>query len=182
MSIKASVQGFLAPAPAGQEVEVGATESFPHTFVCPLEFKLYDLQVNGTSKKAACPSNSPYIIAADEDFILSVIVEFTPSPLAQTLMCLGVPVTITFSLEGYGSRTAELDLDYSFKTYAGEYKYLVQLQTKAIDTNPIMTPGLYEIAAVAEIGGKIGNCPAPIWGHGYVEEALLEVYAAGEDA
>ncbi len=181
MSMKASVQGFLAPAPAGQEVEVGTTEGYPRTFVCPLEFKLYDLQVNGTSKKAACPSNSPYIVAADEDFILSVIVEFTPSPLAKTLMCLGVPVTITFSLEGFGAQTAELDLKYDFTTTAGKFVYKVELQTKAIDTNPIMTPGLYEIAAVAEIGGRIGNCPAPIWGHGYVQEALLEIYAAGED-
>lgn len=179
---KASVQGFLAPAPAGQDVEVGATEAFPRTFVCPLEFKLYDLQVNGTSKLRACPANSPYIVAADEDFILSVIVEFTPSPLAKTLMCLGVPVTITFSLEGFGAQTAELDLKHSFTTVANKFVYKVELQTKAEETNPVMTPGLYEIAAIAEIGGRIGNCAAPIWGHGYVQEALLEIYAAGQDA
>lgn len=174
-------KGFLAPAPVGQEVEVGTSESFPHTFVCPLQFSLYDLQVNGTSTKDACPSNSPYIVASNEDFILSVIVKFEKNPLSQTLMCLGVPVTITFSLEGYGAKTAELDLSASLITQPGQFIYPVQLRTKAQDTNPIMTPGLYEIAAVAEIGGKIGNCDAPIWGHGYVEEALLEVYAAGED-
>ncbi len=182
MSIEASVSNpaFLSDVP-GQHKETGVTESFPHTFVCPLEFTLYDLQVNGTSKKPACPSISPYIVASDEDFILSVIVEFTPSPLAKTLMCLGVPVAITFSLEGYGAKTAELDLTYNFTTVAGQYAYKAELRTKANATNPIMTPGLYEIAAVAEIGGRIRECPAPIWGHGYVEEALLEVYAAGED-
>jgi hypothetical protein len=174
-------QGFLAPAPAGQDVEVGSTESFPRTFVCPLEFAMYDLQVNGLSTKAACPSNSPYIVAQDEEFILSVIIEFKKNPLTQTLMCLGVPVAITYSLEGFGAKAAELDLVYNFTTVANQYIYKAELKTRAIDTDPIMTPGLYEIAAVAEIGGKIGNCAAPIWGHGYVQEALLEVYAAGED-
>lgn len=181
MSIKASVQGFLAPAPVGQRVEVGATESFPRTFVIPMEFKLYDLQVNGTSSTPASPANSPYIVASDEEFILSAIVEFTPTPLAKTLMCLGVPVTVTFSLEGYGAQAVELDLDYSFTTKVNQFKYLVQLKTKATDTNPKMAAGLYQIAAIAQIGGKVGNCPAPIWGHGYVDQALLQVYAAGQD-
>ncbi len=182
MSVTPIAAEFLAPAPGGQRPEVSDTESFPRTFVCPLEFKLYDLQVNGTSKKAACPSNSPFIVASDEDVIYSVIVEFTPSPLAKTLMCLGIPVGITFSLEGYGAKAAELDLDYNFTTYANVYKYRAEIKVKPNATTPKMTPGLYQIAAVARIGGKVGNCPSNIWGHGYVDQALLEVYAAGEEA
>jgi hypothetical protein len=175
-----AIQGFLTASEA-QEQERRSSESFPNAFVCPLEFSMYDLQVNGTSAKGACPSNSPYIVAQDEEFVLSVIIEFKKNPLTQTLMCLGVPVTITYSLEGFGAKAAELDLAYSFTSVADKYVYKAELKTTALDTNPIMTPGLYEIAAVAEIGGKIGNCAAPIWGHGYVQEALLEVYAAGQD-
>lgn len=169
-------------ATTGQRVEVGTTESFPRSFVCPLEFKLYDLQVKGTSKKAACPANSPFIVASNEEVEFSVNVEFTPSPLAKLLMCLGTPITIVYSLEGYGRRAAELDLEKTIITEAGKYLYNVALKAIPNHTTPVMTPGLYQIAAVARIGGSIGKCPSDIWGHGYVDQALLEVYAAGEES
>jgi len=166
----------------GQRIEVGVSEAFPRSFICPLEFKLYDLQVKGTSKKAACPTNSPFIVAGDEEVEFSVNVEFVPSPLAKLLMCLGTPITIVFSLEGYGRRAAELDLEKTIITEAGKYLYNVSLKATPNNTTPAMTPGLYQIAAVARIGGTIGKCPSGIWGHGYVDQALLEVYAAGEES
>jgi hypothetical protein len=169
-------------AQPGQRVETTVSESFPRTFSCPLEFKLYDLQVKGTSMKAACPANSPFIVAGDEAVEFSVNVEFTPSPLAKLLMCLGTPITIVYSLEGYGRRAAELDLEKTIITEPGKYAYKVSLKAIPNNTAPAMTPGLYQIAAVARIGGTIGKCPSGIWGHGYVDQALLEVYAAGEES
>ncbi len=174
-------QEYLVAQP-GQRVETGVTESFPRSFSVPLEFKLYDLQAKGSSMRPASPANSPFIVAGNEEVEFSVKVEFTPSPLAKLLMCLGTPITIVYSLEGYGRRAAELDLEKTIITEAGKFLYTVSLKAIPNNTAPTMTPGLYQIAAVARIGGTIGKCPSGIWGHGYVDQALLEVYAAGEES
>lgn len=164
----------------GQPDENTLTETRSRAIVGPVTFKLYDLDVRGLGNNPADPINSQYIVAADEYFVASVKVEFNRTPLTELLMCLGTRIRIDFGLEGFGIRAVELNLDATYLTTSGVYTYLVETPpTRPVDLN--MPAGLYEIGAVATIGPVENPCTTKIWGHGYIQEVLLQVYPAGQE-
>jgi hypothetical protein len=166
----------IGTQPLGQ---LSATETYSDSILGPVSFRLSNLRIAGSSVKPAAPSQSPYIIAANETFAVSVDIEFNKTPLTSLLMCLGTKVKMDFAFEGYGKNAAELDLMASLTTVKGQYKYT--LTFTGVPQSVAMTPGLYEVAAVATIGPVDHQCSTCVFGHGYIGEVLLEVYAAGEE-
>lgn len=165
---------------AGQPNELTNSETRSQSIVGPVTFTLSNLDVRGLGNIPADPANSQYIVAEDEYFVISVDVEFNKTPLTELLMCLGTRINIDFGLEGYGIKAAELNLSATYVTQKGVYKYhLESAPTRPADQN--MLTGLYEIGAVATIGPVENPCTTKIWGHGYIERVLLQVYGAGQE-
>lgn len=171
--------GFRGTEAEGEQPrEVSATETRSRTIVGPVTFELHDLRVRGLGTKSADPVNSPFIISEDEGYELSVNVVFNRSPLTELLMCLGTRVTIDFGLEGYG-KAPETDVQASIITTKGQFSYSLVYQ--GVARRDGLTPGLYAIGAVATVGPVENKCTTKIWGHGYIQEVLLEVYASGQE-
>jgi hypothetical protein len=164
----------------GQHDEVTLSETRTQSIVGPVTFKLSNLDVRGLGTNPADPTNSQYIVAEDEYFVASVDVEFNKTPLTELLMCLGTRIYIDFGLEGYGFKATELNLSATKLSEKGVYKYhLETTPTRPADQG--MLAGLYEIGAVARVGPVENKCTTKIWGHGYIEEVLLQVYGAGQE-
>lgn len=173
-------QGFRpGNVPAGQTAEVKDTETRSRSIVGQVTFDLTDLEVRGLGNNPAAPSNSPFIVAEDEEYELSVNVTFNRSPLTELLMCLGTRIIIDFGLEGYGRNAPEVDVQASYLTQKGKFSY--RLVHRAVAGRDGLKPGLYEIGAVATVGPVENECTTKIWGHGYIKEVLLEVYPANQD-
>lgn len=167
-----------------QRPQVGATETYSSAILGPAAFTMTNLRVAGRAGSPlppnyVAPAQSPYIIAGDEVFDISVDIEFVKNPLTELLMCLGTRVKVDFVFEGYGSAASEIDLSESLKTEKGKYAYTVTYT--GIPNKVGLKSGLYEIGAVAEIGPVENACSTKIFGHGYLAEILLEVYPAGQD-
>ncbi len=170
-----------------QPVVIGAQSPFQHAdtemytddILGPVWFSLTNLRVGGTNTNPAAPAQSKYIIAEDEQYSVSVDIEFNKAPLSSLLMCLGTRISVDFAFEGFGKAAAEVDLTQAILTAKGVYKYTVTYT--GVPLKDGLTPGLYEIAAVADIGPVENKCQTPVFGHGYIEEVLLEVYPKGEE-
>lgn len=180
MDAMATIAQFKGPnIPEGQTAEVSTSETRSRTIVGPVTFKLENLRVRGLGTKPADPSNSPFIIAEDEQYELGVDVVFNRTPLTELLMCLGTRIIIDFGLEGYGKNAPEVDVQAKLVTTKDQYTY--QLIYRGVAQRDGLKPGLYEIGAVATVGPVENRCTTKIWGHGYIKEVLLEVYASGQE-
>jgi len=170
---------ITCPCPFPQPPQFSDTETYSADMLGPVWFCLSNLRVGGTNANPAAPAQSKYIIAADETYSISVDVKFNKTPLTSLLMCLGTLVTIDFAFEGFGKNATEVDLTKTIKTQRGVYEYTVTYT--GVPNADGLTEGLYEIAAVADIGPVENECKTPIFGHGYIAAVLLEVYPAGEE-
>jgi hypothetical protein len=156
-----------------------ATETYSKNILGPVFFEMGHLRVAGTAgeplpPEQVAPEQSPYIIAADEQFSVSLDLRFNKSPLTELLMCLGTEVKISFAFEGVGGRATEVDLDASLVTEKDKYEYTITY-TGTPNTDGL-APGFYAIAAVATVGPAKHKCSQHIFGYGYIAKALLQVY------
>lgn len=174
MNMETIASAAIAPQPN----QYGATETYSDNILGPVSFRLSNLQVAGSNVKPAAPAQSPYIIGSNEKYAISVDIEFNKTPLTALLMCLGTNVSVDFAFEGYG-KAGDLDLVKAIKTQKGQYKYTVTYE--GVPTKDGLVSGLYQIAAVATIGPVDNACSTCVFGHGYLEQVLLEVYPAGEE-
>lgn len=175
-----TVRSFQGNEALGQQPrEVSDEETRSTAVVGQVTFDLKNLRVRGLGTKPAAPSNSPFIIAENEEYELTVDIEFNRSPLTELLMCLGTRMTVNFGLEGYGISAPEVDVQETLITYKGEFNYTIV--HRAIAKRDGLTPGLYEIGAVATIGPVENKCTTKIWGHGYIKEVVLQVYPEGQE-
>ncbi|HIK16400.1 MAG TPA: hypothetical protein IGS53_14110 [Leptolyngbyaceae cyanobacterium M33_DOE_097] len=163
----------------GQPREIAGTETRADYILGPVIFTLSNLRVYGRGTIPAEPSNSPFIIAEDEEFDVSVDVQFNRTPLTELLMCLGTRVCVDFGFEGIGVRARETNIEACIVTQKGLFKYTVQ-HTGRPDRHGLNS-GLYEIGAVATVGPVENECTTKIWGHGYIKEVLLQVYPSYQD-
>lgn len=174
------VQGFRGTEAIGaQPRELTDTEARSQTIVGPVTFKLMDLRVAGLGVNPADPVNSPFIIAENEAYELSLTVEFNQTPLTELLMCLGTEIVVDFGIEGYGINAPEVNVRKIIKTVKGQYSY--PIVREGIAGNDGLKPGLYEIGAVVTAGPVRNECTTKIWGHGYIKEVILQVYPAGQE-
>jgi hypothetical protein len=176
----AAARNFRGTEALGAQTrEVTDSETRSTAVVGQVNFELMDLRVGGLGNKPASPSNSPFIIAEDEKYKLSVEIEFNQSPLTELLMCLGTLITVNFGLEGYGIKAPEVDVQASIQTTKGQFKYVVEYEGTAQADG--LLPGLYEIGAVCTVGPVKNECTTKVWGHGYIKEVVLQVYPAGQE-
>ena len=117
-------QGFRGTEALGaQPRELTSSETRSQSIVGPVTFELKDLRVAGLGTNPADPTNSPFIIAEDEKYELSLTVEFNQTPLTELLMCLGTEITVDFGIEGYGINAPEVNVQKVIKTVKGQYSY-----------------------------------------------------------
>jgi hypothetical protein len=176
LSIPASAPVVVGPQNPNQYSD---TETYSKNILGPVWFTMKNLRVAGTAGDPVppvhvAPKQSPYIIASDEVFSLSVDIEFNHSPLSSLLMCLGTVMNIDFAFEGLGAKANELDLAVSDVTQKDKYTYT--LTYTSTPRNAGMDAGLYKIAAVATIGPANHPCSQFVLGYGYITEVLLQVY------
>lgn len=167
--------------PAQPLTEYSATETYSKNIIGPAFFEMSGLTLAGTAGIPAPPYNvapvqSPYIVADNEKFSVSLTVKFNKSPLTSLLMCLGTEVHVHFAFEGIGGKAAEQDLEVIICTEKDTFEYEVKWEGTPEDAN--LTPGLYGVAAVAQVGPVKHECSQPILGYGYLAGKLLQVYPA----
>ncbi|WP_225886976.1 hypothetical protein [Nodosilinea nodulosa] len=179
--------GILENAAALVETEVAGpqpkkqftdTETYSKNILGPVYFHLSNLRVYGKAglpvDQTVAPGQSPYIIATNEEFCVSVDIEFNQSPLTALLMCLGTRMTVDFAFEGLGGRATEIEWAVTDLTKKDEFNYT--LTYKATPDAAQLVPGLYAIAAVASIGPVENECSQHVLGYGYIAQQLLQVY------
>jgi hypothetical protein len=170
----------LAQKPAqAQPEQVGTTETYSDNILGPVGFTLSNLRIAAKNKKPAYAVQTPYIIGSEEQFSVSVDIEFNKTPLSVLLMCLKTRLVIDFAFEGYGKNAVETDVKATGFTQKGEFKYTLTYTTNAVSAK--LTAGLYSIAAIATIGPVENECSACVFGHGYLDRLLVEVYPSNEE-
>lgn len=166
-----------APATEGpQGPQHTDSETYSKNILGPVFFTLSNLNVAGSNPTPADPSQSQYIVAANETFTVSVDIEFNSSPLSKLLMCLGTSISVDFGFEGFGANANEADVKASIVTEKDVFKYTISWTGTAEAVK--LNSGLYEIGAVVTVGPGNNSCAQYVFGYGYIEEILLQVYPA----
>ena len=162
------------PPPSGPQNKEQPTisETYSNNILGPVSFELSYLNVVGSN---TAPNQSQYIVASNEPFKLSVQINFNSSPLSQLLMCLGTTVKVDFGLEGFGA-APDVDVTASIVTVKDQLVYVVTWE--GTPDMAKLTPGLYEIGATVTVGPSSHPCAQFVFGFGYIEEILLQVYPA----
>jgi hypothetical protein len=157
-------------------VQMSATETYSKNILGPVWFKLSNLTIAGTNTMPAAPEQSPYIIASNEQFTISVDIEFNNTPLTELVLCLGMELVAEFGIEGFG-KDAEVDLSAEVViTKKGELKYT--LSYTGTPDQAGLTPGFYQAASVVKIGPAKHPCSQKVLGYGYIGEIRFQVYQA----
>ncbi|HEY9834282.1 MAG TPA: hypothetical protein V6D26_27265 [Stenomitos sp.] len=151
------------------------SETYSKGILGPVYFTLSKLNVQGSNTAPADLHQSQYIVASDEEFIISVDIEFNASPLAKLLMCLGTTISVDFGFEGFGA-APEADVKASIVTVKDTLTYTIS--KKLTPEQAKLTAGLYEIGATVTVGPGTHACDQYVYGYGYIEEILLQVYPA----
>ncbi|ESA32987.1 hypothetical protein N836_23270 [Leptolyngbya sp. Heron Island J] len=167
--------------PSQPLTEYSATETYSKNILGPAFFEMSGLVIAGTAGIPAppfsvAPSQSPYIVANNEKFAVSLTVKFNKSPLTSLLMCLGTEVHVRFAFEGIGGKATEKDVEVIICTKKDTYEYEVKWEGTPEEAE--LTAGLYGVAAVAQVGPVKHECSQPIIGYGYLAGKLLQVYPA----
>ena len=160
---------------------VADTELKSTNILGPTFFDLCDLRIEASTAQPAppmqlAPANSPYIVAENEMFSVSVDVKFNDTPLTRLLLCLGLKVQVDFAFEGIGGKAGETDASAYIVTKKGEFKHTITWQGTADDLG--LDKGLYGIAAVASVSPADHPCSQDVLGYGYIAARLLQVYPA----
>lgn len=164
-------QASLAPQPP----LYSDTETYSQGVIGPVYFKLSNLKIEGQSTAPALPGQSPYIIEADEEFVISVDLEFNEgSPLTDLLMCLGTQISAEFAFEGFGAKATEIDLNAAMITTSKDV-YNYTLMWRGTPSLAGLTAGFYKIAAVVNVG-PAHKCSPKVLGVGYISNVLSQVY------
>ncbi|AFZ20398.1 hypothetical protein [Allocoleopsis franciscana] len=169
----------IAPATSLQAAQrkdqITDTETYSKGVLGPVYFTLSKLDVKGSSVAPADQHQSQYIVASDEKFTISVQIDFNASPLAKLLMCLGTTISVDFGFEGFGA-APEVDVKASIVTVKDQLIYTISKELTPEQAK--LTPGLYEIGATVTVGPGTHACDQYVYGYGYIEEILLQVYPA----
>lgn len=158
-----------------QPTQYSDTELYSKGILGPVYFTLSKLNVKGSNTAPADPHQSQYIVASNEKFTISVQIDFNASPLAKLLMCLGTTISVDFGFEGFGA-APEVDVKASIVTKKDQLIYTISKELTPEQAK--LTPGLYEIGATVTVGPGTHACDQYVYGYGYIEEILLQVYPA----
>ncbi|MCS6814205.1 MAG: hypothetical protein NZ772_11675 [Cyanobacteria bacterium] len=165
--------------PAQATVLQTDSELYSREILGPAWFDIYSLRIEGTAGMPAMPdqvgaTQSKYIVASSETVVASLKLRFNKSPLTALLMCLGISLKVNFHFEGFGP-APEIDLSTAVTTTKDTYDYELSLAFTPEARG--LTDGLYEIAATVEVGPGCDPCAQHVFGRGYIQEFLLQVYS-----
>ena len=164
--------------PAQEKPQYTSTETYSKQILGQSSFELYKLTVKGTKGDPTppwhvAPFQSPHIIDTDEYMWVGLHIQFDRSPLTKLLMCLGTPIHVCFSFEGFGKKTAEIDLPVKIITQEGRFKYWIGTKVQPQDVG--LTEGFYQVAATVEVGPLTHRCGQYIFGYGYIGEVRVQI-------
>lgn len=158
--------------------QVGATETYSKNIIGPVFFTLCNLRFAGAgddTDKTVSPMQNQYIVAEDEEYEVSVDVEFSKTPLTRLLLCLGMNVDICFSFESIGHKGKDVDVTESIVTQKDQYTYTITHKGKPADDGFGNT--LYAGAVTATVNPPDHKCaPNCPFGFGYLAAVLVQVY------
>lgn len=180
-SNKVNANSVLAAPPVNgpqRPTEQTDSETYSRSILGPSYFTLSELNVAGSSVAPADPNQSQYIVASNETVTLSLKVTFNDSPLTRLLLCLGVDITVDFGLEGFGKNATEVDLATTIVSKKDVFEYVIEWQGTPAEAG--LTAGLYEIGATVTVGPGHNPCAQYVFGYGYIESILLQVYQAAK--
>jgi hypothetical protein len=164
------------PVVGKQPPEYSDSETYSRSILGPSYFTLSDLNVVGSSVVPADPTQSQYIVASNEKMAVSLKIKFNDSPLTRLLLCLGVKVSADFGFEGFGANANEQDVTATIITQKDTFEYIIKWEGTPDQAK--LTAGLYQIGATVTVGPGDNPCAQYIFGYGYIEEVLLQVYKA----
>ncbi len=158
--------------------QFGATEAYSKNILGPVFFTLCNLRFAGAgddTDKTVAPEQNQYIIAEDEEYTVSVDVEFSRSPLTSLLLCLGMKVEICFSFESIGGKGEDVDVTASIVTKKDQYTYTITHTGKPAADG--FGNAFYAGAATATVNPPAHPCaPNCPFGFGYLATVLVQVY------
>ncbi|MEM9003315.1 MAG: hypothetical protein AAGE59_07285 [Cyanobacteria bacterium P01_F01_bin.86] len=163
-------------------IQVSSTETYSRNVLGPVYFELCNLRFAGQAEAplppgAVAPKQDQYIIASDEEYVMSVDVKFNNTPLTRLLLCLGMQVEICFSLEAIGGKAKDVDITESIVTVKDQLEYTI-VHKGTPDADGIK-PSFYAGAAVATVMPPEHPCsPRSPFGFGYIATVLVQVYEA----
>lgn len=177
--VNSQIKTILPPPVNGPQppTEQSDSETYSRSILGPSYFTLSDLNVAGASSVPADPHNSQYIVASNEPFTVSLKVTFNDSPLTRLLLCLGVDITVDFGFEGFGANAKEVDLQATLVSQKDVFEYIIEWTGTPDQAS--LTNGLYQIGATITVGPGHNACAQYIFGYGYIEEILMQVYKSG---
>jgi hypothetical protein len=161
---------------------VAGSETKSTNILGPTYFELCDLRIEASTAQPAppmqiAPANSPYIVAEDEMFSVSVDVKFNNTPLTRLLLCLGMKVEVHFAFEGIGGKAGETDASEYIVTEKNDFEYTVTWEGHGPSnwTWARASTALPPSPASAPL-----TTPAPrkCWATAILPPALLQVYPA----
>jgi hypothetical protein len=172
------VKAAIAKLGAQPSAQVGASETYSKNILGPVFFKLCNLRFAGAgedSDKMAAPEDNQHIIASDEQYSVSVDVEFNDTPLTRLLLCLGMPVEVCFSFESIGGKGEDVDVSASIVTKKDQLSYTITYTGKPEDDG--FGNAFYVGAATATVNPPAHSCaPNCPFGFGYLATVLVQVY------
>lgn len=152
---------------ASREIQAAATDRYRMSLP-PVNLDIWKLMVTGAS------GASPYIVKRDEDMTLSLKTRFSGGTLVDMLMCVGVEISVDFSIEGF-SRGTEVSLTAPVvKTEYGQYEYMPSLNL----SSPIaagLTPGIYKAAGVVTVKPCASCADLGPVAFGYINDVVFQV-------
>ena len=89
---------------------------------------------------------------------------------------MGVDISVDFGFEGFGKNADEVDVTATVVSEKDVFEYVISW--KGTPDQAKLTAGLYEIGATVTVGPGHNPCAQYIFGYGYIEEVLLQVYKA----
>ncbi|MDJ0704623.1 MAG: hypothetical protein QNJ46_15170 [Leptolyngbyaceae cyanobacterium MO_188.B28] len=172
------IAAYYRKKPAQEQPQYTSTETYSKQVLGQSSFELCGLSVTGTKGNPpppwkVAPYQSPYIIDTNEEMWVGLHMYFDQSPLTKLLMCLGTPIHVCFSFEGFGKKTAEVDLPVKIITEENRFNYWIgtKIQPQELD----LTPGFYQVAATVEVGPLTHKCGKYVFGYGYIGEVRVQI-------
>ncbi|MBE9116318.1 hypothetical protein IQ249_10455 [Lusitaniella coriacea LEGE 07157] len=135
----------------------------------PVHLELSNLSVMGK-----VVDDSLCIIRSSEQFELSLEIKFRGGSLTDFLLCAGLEIDVTYTIEGFGP-ASKTNIDaMSVKTIKGKYEYVALYSGTPAGAG--LVPGFYKVAALVTVKCPDACCNEPV-AFGYITPIVFQVYA-----
>ena len=154
--------------------QLSETEACSKNILGPAYFEISELAiiVDGSTGANLAP-DSPRCVHGEDKFSISLKLEFNKSPLTSFLIELDTEIHLRFVLEDISDTSVEKELATMLTTLKDTYVYRLQWTGTAATAR--LSPGLYAVAAIAQIGPVNHGSSQPVVGYGYLAGKLLQV-------